>query len=61
VLQKVIDYETDKASLEKWLEYNAKYVTIFINFIEELKLQENIDLNMMILANKQFEMLLRKV
>ncbi len=61
VLQKVIDYEPCKASLEKWLEYNDKHVTIFINFIEELKLQENIDLNMMILANKQFEMLLRKV
>ena len=61
VLQKVIDFKPGEANLEKWLEYHDKYVTIFINFIAELKLQDNIDLNMMILANKQFEMLLRKV
>ncbi len=61
VLQKVIDYKLGELSLDKWLVHNEKQVNIFINFIQELKLQDNIDLNMMILANKQFEMLLRKV
>ncbi len=61
VLQKVIAYRAGDGKIEKWLEDNSRYASIFTNFIAELKLQENIDLNMMIIANKQFEMFLRKV
>ena len=47
--------------LDAWIEINSKSVKIFSDFIAELHLQETVDLNMVVLANKQFEMLLRKV
>ena len=34
---------------------------IFTNFMKEIKMQENIDLNMVILANKKLELFLRKL
>lgn len=51
----------DKIDLVSWLEDNAKVASIFTDFVKEIKLNENINLNMMILANKKFEMFLRKL
>jgi glutamate dehydrogenase len=51
----------DKIDLASWLKDNAKIAGIFTDFVEDIKLNENINLNMMILANKKFEMFLRKL
>jgi glutamate dehydrogenase len=59
LLQKIItDNDPD---VDKWRKKHEKYATIFTDFIDDLKLQENIDINMLILANKKFEIFLRKV
>ena len=39
----------------------GKVTNIFTNFVAELKSQETINLNMLILANKKFELFLRKI
>ncbi|PCJ25470.1 MAG: glutamate dehydrogenase [Rickettsiales bacterium] len=49
------------ASLESWLEEHSTYASIFINFVEDIKMQETVDLNMIILANKKLEIFLRKL
>ena len=64
LLQKVLESNTSgkgKVDLDKWAEDNVKYIKIFSTFMAELHMQEVVDLNMVILANKQFEMFLRKV
>lgn len=61
VLQKILEFKSDATDLSQWLEHNEKYVSIFLNFIEKIKHDEEIDINMMILANKQFEIFLRRV
>jgi NAD-specific glutamate dehydrogenase len=60
-LQKVLEYKSDTISFDEWLAKNDQHVSIFIRFIEQLRDAEEVDLNMMILANKQFEIFLRKV
>jgi len=64
LLQKILESNTSgKAGvdLDKWVEDNMKYIKIFSTFMAELHMQEVVDLNMVVLANKQFEMFLRKV
>jgi glutamate dehydrogenase len=61
ILQKVLAYTSEDKSLDEWLRDNDQHVSIFLRFIEQLMDGEEIDLNMMILANKQFEIFLRKV
>ncbi len=47
--------------LETWIEKNKDAASIFIDFIEDIKLQENINLHMVLLANKKFEIFLNKL
>jgi glutamate dehydrogenase len=61
LLQKVVTCPDSDMDLSKWHNNHIKYTLDFTTFIDDLRLQENIDLNMMILANKKFEMFLRKV
>lgn len=44
-----------------WLEHHASDAHIFVSFIEDIKLQEILNLNMIILANKKLEIFLRKL
>jgi glutamate dehydrogenase len=48
-------------TLKSWLKANMTHASIFTDFIEEIKLQESINLNMIILANKKLETFLRKL
>lgn len=48
-------------NLDLWVNNNNDIASIFINFVEDIKLQENVNLNMIILANKKFEIFLRKL
>ncbi len=48
-------------SLKSWLKGNMTHANIFTDFIEEIKMQESINLNMIILANKKLEIFLRKL
>lgn len=52
-----------QASLDiaSWINDNQDYANIYLDFIEDIKLQENINLNIIILANKKFELFLRKL
>ncbi|MEY3197508.1 MAG: NAD-specific glutamate dehydrogenase [Pseudomonadota bacterium] len=56
-----ISNKNKKIDLSSWVNKHEKSIMAFSRLIAELKLQENIDLNMIILANKQFEILLRKI
>ncbi len=58
---KIIKNNKNKVDLSTWINENHKITNIFTDFVEELKLQENINLNMLILANKKFEFFLRKL
>lgn len=57
----IISANSENIDLEAWLNDNAKHASIFTNFIEEIKTQEVMDLNMMILANKKLEIFLKKL
>ncbi len=61
LLIKIAESQTSSLNLTTWLDKHSNLTMDFINFVDNLKLQENIDLNMMILANKKFEIFLRKV
>ena len=47
--------------LKKWLEKNSASANIFTNFVDDIKMQEAVNLNMIILANKKMEIFLRKL
>ena len=47
--------------LKVWLKHHASDAHIFVSFIEDIKLQEVLNLNMIILANKKLEIFLRKL
>lgn len=49
------------AILKSWIKMNMSHAGIFIDFINQMKMQEAINLNMIILANKKLEIFLRKV
>lgn len=61
LLHKVLESSIELIDLDQWIAEHTKIIQIFTDFIEELHAQDTVDLNMVILANKQFEMLLRKV
>lgn len=44
-----------------WIKHYASDAHIFVSFIEDIKLQEVLNLNMIILANKKLEIFLRKL
>lgn len=61
LLTKIVESKQTDSDMTKWLAGHANLAIDFINFVENLKLQENIDTDMIILANKKFEIFLRKV
>ncbi|MFK7968197.1 MAG: NAD-glutamate dehydrogenase [Rickettsiaceae bacterium] len=58
---KIIKIHKNKIDLLSWINNNTQNTNIFTNFVTELKSQETINLNMLILANKKFELFLRKI
>jgi glutamate dehydrogenase len=58
---KIIKKHENKVDLSSWINNNTQITNIFTNFVAELKSQETINLNMLILANKKFELFLRKI
>ena len=48
-------------NLKSWLQENSAAASIFINFVEDMKMQETVNLNMIILASKKLEIFLRKL
>jgi glutamate dehydrogenase len=58
---KIIKKHENKVDLSNWINNNTQITNIFTNFVAELKSQETINLNMLILANKKFELFLRKI
>ncbi len=47
--------------IEAWMRDNCKHSSIYLDFIANIKLQESINLNIIILANKKFETFLHKL
>ncbi|MDX2050495.1 MAG: NAD-glutamate dehydrogenase [Rickettsiaceae bacterium] len=47
-------------NVEEWHKKNRSISNIFSEFVENLKIQENIDISMIILANKKLETFIRK-
>lgn len=47
--------------LDSWIGNNVDSVGIFMNFIKGIRVQRNIDINILILANKEFEIFLRRL
>ncbi|MFK8040245.1 MAG: NAD-glutamate dehydrogenase [Rickettsiaceae bacterium] len=53
--------QNGEANLHSWIKKNQKYTRIFSDFVNNLKDTNEINLNMLILASKKFEMLLCKL
>lgn len=58
ILNKILESGGD---MESWIEKNEGSISIFISFLDKVRNNEEVDLNMMILSNKQFEILLRRI
>lgn len=56
----IVSSNKDNINLKSWLQENSDAASIFMNFVEDIKLQE-VKLNMVILANKKLEIFLRKL
>jgi glutamate dehydrogenase len=56
----IISTNPENDNITSWLECNAAHCRAYINFIDEIKSQEVVNLNMLILANKKLEIFLRK-
>lgn len=61
LLTKIINKSKVNIDLDLWIDNNINYASIFLDFVKGIRLQENIDLNILILANKKFEIFLRKL
>lgn len=61
LITKIITKHKNKVDLSNWINNNSQSANIFTNFVAELKLQESVNINMLILANKKFELFLRKL
>jgi glutamate dehydrogenase len=57
LLEKIVVSKLDVGS---WYEQNTSQLSDFMNFLDEIKKQDSVDLNMILLANKKFEIFLRK-
>ncbi|HJK86292.1 MAG TPA: NAD-glutamate dehydrogenase [Candidatus Megaira endosymbiont of Nemacystus decipiens] len=60
-LVQIVSLKASSVKLDEWLKQNMLCSSTFINFIEEIKIQETVDLNMIILANKKLEIAIRKL
>ena len=61
VMEVVSQADNATIDLKKWLEKNSASANIFTNFVDDIKMQEAVNLNMIILANKKMEIFLRKL
>ncbi|WP_342260103.1 NAD-glutamate dehydrogenase [Candidatus Tisiphia endosymbiont of Metellina segmentata] len=61
LLAKIINNSKLNIDLELWIDNNIDAACIFLDFVKGIRLQETIDLNILILANKKFETFLRKL
>ncbi len=61
LLTKIINNSKLNIDLELWIDNNIDAACIFLDFVKGIRLQETIDLNILILANKKFETFLRKL
>ncbi len=61
LLTKIINKSKVNIDLDLWIDNNIDSASIFLDFVKAIRLQENIDLNILILANKKFETFLRKL
>ncbi|ADE30318.1 NAD-glutamate dehydrogenase [Rickettsia prowazekii] len=61
LLIKIINKSKTTIDLNLWIDNNNNLVSNFLDFIKEIKAQETIDLNIIILANKKFEIFLQKL
>lgn len=61
LVTKIINQHKNNVDLSIWINENTKSASIFTDFVVELKNQETVNLNMLILANKKFELFLRKL
>ncbi|WP_341756552.1 MULTISPECIES: NAD-glutamate dehydrogenase [unclassified Candidatus Tisiphia] len=61
LLIKIINKSKVSIDLDLWIDNNIDSASIFLDFVKGIRLQENIDLNILILANKKFESFLRKL
>ena len=57
----IIKKQQNRVDLLSWINNNNQSAGIFTNFVTELKFQETVNLNMLILANKKFELFLRQL
>ncbi|AEK75146.1 glutamate dehydrogenase [Rickettsia conorii subsp. heilongjiangensis] len=61
LLIKIINKSKTTIDLDLWIDNNNNLVRNLLDFIKEIKAQETIDLNIIILANKKFEIFLQKL
>lgn len=61
LVTEIIKSGDDNLTIADWLKNNSSYASIFTSFVKDLKIHEVVNLNMIILANKKFEMFLRKL
>lgn len=57
----IVNSNSKNINLKSWLEEHESDAHIYTDFIEEIKTQEIMDLNMIILAKKKLELFLRKL
>ncbi|GAB4162260.1 MAG: NAD-glutamate dehydrogenase [Rickettsiaceae bacterium] len=57
----IVSANKNNVNIKTWLEDNVAHASIFTDFTAEIKMQEAINLNMIILANKKLEIFLRKL
>ncbi len=61
LLIKILEKSKVSIDLDYWIDNNKGSADVFINFIKGIRLQKNIDLSMLILSNKEFEIFLRRL
>jgi glutamate dehydrogenase len=57
----IVSGDKKNIKLKSWLQENYLAASIFLNFVKDIKMQETINFNMIILANKKLEIFLRKL
>ncbi len=61
LVTKVAQAQQNNINFNSWLKINSSNAGVFNEFIEELKMQEHVDFDMIILANKKLEIFLKKL
>lgn len=57
----IVKSSKNKLELSDWMQKHLSSANIFLDFVDEVKTQEAINLNMLMLATKKFEVFLRKL